>query len=318
MKVVYKSLITAILIILSICAFSLTAFAEETCAHTGGRATCTQRAKCELCGEEYGELNPAMHSNPEFYYEPCGDDSTKHNVMWQCCKLYLYSEYHTEDPDNMPTCTQKGSCYLCKAKYLDELEHDFSEASCTHPKICYNCDTTEGDLLPHSGGEAGCFTQAVCEVCGAEYGDVLGHTGGTATCTEEAVCERCGESYGELLAHSGGTPTCQSPALCEMCGEAYGEKGEHSQEEEWTIDEKFHYNSCATEGCDEIFNDSDHQDSDKDGKCDTCDYKYKLSQAEIVWIIVGSSLGAVATITAVVVAIIVIKKKRNKKSNEKE
>lgn len=316
MKVINKLLLTTIILLVSICALSLTVFAAEECEHTGGQATCTDRAVCVNCGEEYGELDPVRHSG-DFFYAPTEGDSTKHDVLWSCCKLYLYSEYHVEDPDNMPTCTKKGSCYRCKVQYLDKTEHDFSEASCTYPKTCYNCDYTEGELLPHTGGEAGCFSLAKCEVCGAEYGDILGHTGGEATCTEEAVCERCGESYGDLLAHTGGEATCQSFAICEICGEAYGELGDHKQDEKWTIEEDFHYNACLNEGCTDIFNDADHDDENNDGKCDICEYKFKLSQAEKVWIIVGASLGAVVLIGAIVATIIVVKKKRKAhKTNE--
>lgn len=33
--------------------------------HIGGEATCTKKAVCEVCGEEYGETNPANHKNTE-------------------------------------------------------------------------------------------------------------------------------------------------------------------------------------------------------------------------------------------------------------
>ena len=31
--------------------------------HTGGKATCKDKAKCEVCGAEYGELDPKNHTN---------------------------------------------------------------------------------------------------------------------------------------------------------------------------------------------------------------------------------------------------------------
>lgn len=36
---------------------------KETCHHTGGEATCSQKAICENCGEEYGNLNPSNHAD---------------------------------------------------------------------------------------------------------------------------------------------------------------------------------------------------------------------------------------------------------------
>lgn len=309
MKAINKILIAILVGIISACTFTIVAFATEECAHTGGRATCTKRAVCTLCGEEYGSLNSGNHSDAEFLHVLSQDDPSMHNVRLRCCGLYLKSEYHS---GGEPTCSEKGVCYYCKAEYLDTLPHNFSEASCTYPKICYDCDTTEGERLPHTGGEAGCVTQAECEVCGTEYGDVLGHKGGTPTCSEQAVCERCDEPYGDYEAHSGGVSTCQSLAICKVCGTSYGELGDHLQEEEWTKTEVFHYNACANEGCNEAFNDADHEDSDNDGKCDVCEYKYKLSQTQIVWIIVGSALGAIVIIGAVVATVIAIKKKKTK------
>lgn len=36
---------------------------EESCHHTGGEATCSKKAICTNCGEEYGNLNPDNHKN---------------------------------------------------------------------------------------------------------------------------------------------------------------------------------------------------------------------------------------------------------------
>ena len=37
----------------------------EAKGHQGGEATCTNKAVCEVCGNEYGELNPDNHKNTE-------------------------------------------------------------------------------------------------------------------------------------------------------------------------------------------------------------------------------------------------------------
>mgnify|MGYP005777935871 CR=1 FL=1 len=37
----------------------------EKTTHTGGEATCINKAVCEICGEEYGELNTTNHKNTE-------------------------------------------------------------------------------------------------------------------------------------------------------------------------------------------------------------------------------------------------------------
>ena len=32
-------------------------------SHVGGTATCTSKAVCDICGDEYGEINTANHTN---------------------------------------------------------------------------------------------------------------------------------------------------------------------------------------------------------------------------------------------------------------
>lgn len=53
--------VTFLMLILTLVACSCFGIAcatdmPEDCTHTGGTATCLNKAVCELCGEEYGEL----------------------------------------------------------------------------------------------------------------------------------------------------------------------------------------------------------------------------------------------------------------------
>ena len=51
-----KNIIKTLLLVMTL-ALVLVAFAgceEQACQHTGGEATCTEKAICELCGEAYG------------------------------------------------------------------------------------------------------------------------------------------------------------------------------------------------------------------------------------------------------------------------
>ncbi len=236
----------------------------------------------------------------------------KHNIVRACCGEVLREDWHK--PETFATCQKKALCSECKSYYGETLEHVFSNASCTYPKTCFNCDYTEGDLLPHTGGQAGCQEQAICEVCNVPYGDVLGHGGGEATCTKQATCVRCGVLYGAPLAHTGGVANCQSGAICQVCGTVYGEIGAHVVDEKWIVEDEFHYQACSIDGCDGVFNDADHIDGNKDGKCDICSHKYKLSQAQLIWIIVGSSVGGALLIgLATFGAITIIKRKKKNK-----
>ena len=238
-------------------------------------------------------------------YEASETDDSRHNVIIN--GMVVGTEPHRSDMT--PTCMSKAVCRDCYSEFGEFAPHDFYDATCTNPKTCSVCDYQEGDTIPHSGGEAKCLERAVCSGCGSEYGDILGHTGGEATCSTQAVCTRCGESYGATTQHTGGKATCQKGAICTVCSAEYGELGECVPGNEWVVEKDFHYQLCQEKECTTVFNDSDHLDKNKDGVCDVCQYKYKLSQAQLLWIIVGSSIAVIA-IAGSVVTIVLIKKKR--------
>ncbi len=47
----------------------------ELAAHTGGTATCTQKAVCTVCGQEYGQLAAHVDANGDLICDVCGQDS---------------------------------------------------------------------------------------------------------------------------------------------------------------------------------------------------------------------------------------------------
>lgn len=73
--------------------------------HTGGNATCTDKAVCEYCGEEYGDIDPSNHSQIQ-HTEALKATVSKegHIEYWYCagCGKYysdeaLTQEIHQED-----------------------------------------------------------------------------------------------------------------------------------------------------------------------------------------------------------------------------
>jgi len=132
--------------------------------HFGGVATETQRAKCQACGEEYGNLAPHEH---KFTQEKLGEK-------------YLEKE---------ATCEESASYYKSCAcgeaggetfHYGAPLGHDFDGKWITddnaHWKSCQNAECKEtGNRSEHSGGTATCQKPASCQTCGVEYGETLKH-----------------------------------------------------------------------------------------------------------------------------------------------
>lgn len=225
-------------------------------------------------------------------FEPSKTDPSKHDVIIDGQKV---GEMYHRASEIDATCFSRAICIDCKAEFGDFAPHDFIDATCTSPKTCRVCDYQEGAPIAHSGGEAKCLALAVCTGCGSEYGEILGHTGGEATCTLQAVCTRCNEPYGKPLAHTGGKADCQNKALCAACNTAYGELGSHIINESWVVEKEFHYQACLVEGCQgAVFNDGDHFDDNEDGRCDTCQHKYKLSKGQSIIMIIGLTVGTIS------------------------
>ena len=132
--------------------------------HYGGVATETQKAKCKVCGQEYGEFAEHQHNYIQEKVE----------------QKYLAKE---------ATCTTSAkyykSCICGEASditfdYGEALKHDFSGAWITsseaHWKTCEkaDCEAIDG-YQKHEGGKETCQAQAKCETCNTAYGDTLEH-----------------------------------------------------------------------------------------------------------------------------------------------
>jgi len=223
--------------------------ARLTEEHVGGRATCKELAKCDICGLEYGEFG--SHSG--------GTATCTELAKCDICGLG-YGEVLSHS-GGTATCTELAKCDMCGLAYGQLLPHSGGTATDTEYAICDMCGLPYGDLIQHSGGTATCTELAICEICGLRYGSLLPHSGGTATCTELAKCDTCGLGYGEVLPHSGGTATCTELATCDTCGLKYGELLPHDVAESWHSDDSKHWHKCNS--CNHIEAESEHTFSDE-------------------------------------------------------
>ena len=156
-------------------------------AHSGGTATCTEQATCEICGEKYGDLKP--HS----YSAEWSTDETNH---WHEC-----TECRAKTDEAEHTDTNKDhKCDVCD-KVLSE---------CTDTNKDHKCDLCGKALSEHSGGKATCKDKAKCEFCGESYGELNANNHSdlkhfpakAATKTTEGnieywYCEGCGKYFSD-------------------------------------------------------------------------------------------------------------------------
>ena len=136
--------------------------------HSGGTATCTEKAVCTHCGQSYGETNPVNHTGTEQWTQT----TTTHEKKWNCCNTVSVPNENHEWADGV--CSECG--YVCLHEDTDKNH------------ICDICGKTTSE---HKDAD----NNHICDYCNKKISD---HSGGTATCIAKAVCEICKESYGSL------------------------------------------------------------------------------------------------------------------------
>lgn len=80
--------------------------------HTGGTATCTERAVCEVCGKAYGELDPKNHTDLQHIPAKAATKTAGGNIeYWYCedCDKYFADAAATKEIKQADTVTAKLS-----------------------------------------------------------------------------------------------------------------------------------------------------------------------------------------------------------------
>ena len=229
----------------------------DVTAYTGGEATCVNKAICEVCKIEYGDVDATNHKNTEIRG---ATDPT-------CCEAGYTGDKWCTDCN---TKIESGSEISSTGNHTD-VDGKWESDGTNHWHTCYF--GTKFDITAHNGGEATCKSPAECSECGHSYGplDANNHKGTTylknqkeATCFEEGYtgdiyCSDCNEKIADgqsiaknahnpasvwttnehdhwkecqtvgcgnvidKAAHSGGEATCVSKAVCEVCKAQYGD-----------------------------------------------------------------------------------------------
>ncbi len=144
----------------------------DTAKCTGGKATCTTKAVCEVCGGEYGEKDPNNHD----LVHHAAKAPTCTEIGWGAYDRCIRCGYTTrkelpaqhdlkQHAAKAPTCTEKGwnaydRCIRCgyttrkELPAQHDLEHHAAKApTCTEPgwnayDTCKNCDYNTYQVLP--------------------------------------------------------------------------------------------------------------------------------------------------------------------------
>ena len=211
------------------CGYTTKSEKPATSIHTGGTATCTEKAICEVCYAEYGEIDADNH------------DIQHHEAQAATCTADGWDAYDT--------CSR---CSYTTITILTKLNHDIEYVVAQAPTcvsagwdayeycIREDCGYTTKSEKPatsiHTGGTATCTEKAICEVCYAEYGeidadnhDIQHHEAQAATCTADGwdaydACKRNGCNYTTktIIPKS---HTVNEYTVCTVCGVTVGTAG---------------------------------------------------------------------------------------------
>ena len=78
--------------------------------HTGGKATCAEKAVCEVCGKAYGELDPKNHTDLKHIPAKAATEDAEGNIeYWHCegCNKYYSDKDGTKEITKADTVTAK-------------------------------------------------------------------------------------------------------------------------------------------------------------------------------------------------------------------
>ena len=205
---------------------------NSTASCTGGTATCTAKAVCEVCDAEYGEKDPKNHALEQRAAKAPTCTETGWDAYEGCTRSGCnYTTYHVlpalnhnlvQHTAKAPTCTEKGwnayeTCSRCDYTTYAELpalnhalvHHEAKAPTCKEIgwdayDTCSRCDYTTYVELP------------------ALNHDLVRHEAKAPTCTEIGwnayeTCSRCDyTTYAELPAlnhdlvhHDAQAPTCK-------------------------------------------------------------------------------------------------------------
>ena len=225
--------------------------------HTGGTATCKEKAICSVCGTAYGSLNAFNHTGGTYLV---GQKETT------CYETGYTGDIYCSDCDTMiaPGSIIEKSAHTPSSEWFTD--------STRHWKEC----TVQG--------------------CGAEL-EKDGHTGGTATCKDLAACSVCAKEYGFLNTsnHAGDTylvgqkeTTCYEPGYtgdthCSDCHAMIApgteiEKSAHTPSSEWFTDGTNHWKECTVQACGAALENDVHVGGEatckKQAVCSVCNAPY--------------------------------------------
>ena len=161
------------------------AYKTEPEAHSGGTATCNNKAKCAVCGALYGG-----YAEHDMRYISDGEKTHTYRCAFAGCAQIGSSQAHG---GGTATCSEKARCEKCDTPYGQILAHSGGTATCAVLAKCESCGVAYGSLLPHSyvTMEDGCSSYDECSACKDRVIKTSTHT----LSSDGVTCSKCHQNY---------------------------------------------------------------------------------------------------------------------------
>ncbi len=216
------------------CEDTYTETIPATGKHTGGTATCTAKAVCEVCGNEYGEINANNHDiqNHEAKAPTC--TAIGWNAYETCsrCDYTTYKEisataHSYESVVTAPTCTAGGyttyTCTKCRDSYVADETESTGHINTTTATVEATCTTAGSTTVTCACGET--ISTTVISAKGHTSAEAVEENIVEATCTTAGsydsvvYCSVCNAEISreskaiaalghDEIAHEAQAPTC--------------------------------------------------------------------------------------------------------------
>ena len=154
------------------------------CQHSGGEATCANKAVCDICGEEYGDVNASNHTNLVKTEAKLETHMTEGNIeYWYCdgCDKYFNDEAGTKKIALEDTVIPKLTEHSTDGTgwHSDKTNH-WNTCECGE-KLNETAHTFEWVIDKEATATEAGFKHEECKICGYEKAAVEIPATGTTT-----------------------------------------------------------------------------------------------------------------------------------------
>lgn len=155
-------------------------YIEDAADHSGGKATCQEKAKCDVCAAEYGNLGAHTLTKTAAKAPTCLETGNNEYYTCSVCGKVFKDAAGTTETTVAAETLAKSTTHVVESKY--------ATSATEHWQICKVCGTVVGKAA-HKFGEADANGRKTCADCGYTVGGTgtegHKHAAGNTICYDE-------------------------------------------------------------------------------------------------------------------------------------